>query len=282
MYKDIALGVSCLAALALALLYIGQAPKLERERAAREVARLEQRARALERHIATLSSQSGDVASIDPVSPGWGAAQQEGTLPATALGADAGSVPGAPDRLRHTPQDEITGIVLRKLLETDLPQGIAAVDEIVKSARGTPGARTVLNCLSQLAENHDPAVETALRSYTHAESRLLRLHAAKLLEQRGDKLPLMSLLDDLAADLSSGQVRDKLRALALLHLSGVPSSATKIEPWLRDSDPAVRRAAVLALRGFDDRSLPTTLGPLLKDPDVRVQQAVRSVLGVTP
>lgn len=130
MHKDIALGLVCLAAFALALMYVAQAPRFDRE------------------------------------------------------------------------QEDLTIEVLRKLLRADLPQGIAAVDEVIRSARGPSGARTTMRSMSLLAEVNDPAIESALHAYTWADAKLVRLHAAKLLERVGSKASALR-----KPDSSSSKVR---------------------------------------------------------------------------
>jgi hypothetical protein len=199
-----------------------------------------------------------------------------------AAGASAAAPQRAPNLAQDRAQEELTIEVLRKLLESDLQAGIAAVDRVIASARGPSGARAVMRSMSLLAEVDDPVIKQTLYGYCRSDSKLVRLHAAKLLEQRGDRSPLMTVVADLVADLSSDDERRKLQALALLHLAGDSASAAKIAPLLRDDSSAVRRGAIFAMRGLDDGSLHAALTPLLQDPDPLVQQAAASALRSTP
>ena len=92
--------------------------------------------------------------------------------------------PAAPDAA----QDEVALQLLRRLISVDRKQGIAAVDQMVASARGPSAIRTAMLGMSELVELvdvDDPAIDGALRAYGRAEPRLLRLHAAKLLGRPG-------------------------------------------------------------------------------------------------
>jgi HEAT repeat protein len=172
--------------------------------------------------------------------------------------------------------------VLRRLLASNLQEGVAAVDEVVSSARALKDTRTAMRSMSMLAEVNDPVTERALRAYTHAEAQLVRLHAAKLLERRGDKAPLASIISELTAQLQASDDRQKLQTLALLQLAGEPASAPKILPLLQDDSSAIRREAVITLSRFDDDSLHAALTPLLEDPDPRVQAAAARALQRAP
>jgi hypothetical protein len=283
MHRDIALGLLCLAAFGLAVIYVSQAPRFERERSAREIARLEQRTRALELRVASLSAQQRPVSSWGSgpviVAPA-GRPVDKISKPDSLMGA-AGSR-AAPTLVRPVVaaevQEELAVKVLRKLLATDQQQGIAAVDDAVTSARGLNAARGAMRSMSVLAEVDDPAIDRALRGYTRAESELVRLHAAKLLEGRGDGAPLATVMAELTAELEASDDRRKLQALALLQLAADPASAAKIVPLLRDASSAIRHGAVLALSGFNDDSLHAALTPLLADPDPRVQAAATHAL----
>lgn len=294
MHKDIALGLACSAAFALAVvLYVSAPPRFDRERSAGGSARPEPRAHAVEHGVASSSARPRTDAVSGPAvrlsTRPWAGDSNGKQSAAGAAGAGAVAAPQARHSMRdrsqsteERAQEERTVQALRRLLASDLRGGIAEVDQVIESARG-PGARTAMRCMSLLAEVDDPAVDPALHEYTQADSKLVRLHAAKLLERRGDQAPLASVLADLTADLDAGDQRRKLQALALLQLAGEPASTAKVLPLLEDDSSEIRRGAIfLAKRGLDEGALDAALTPLLQDPDPRVQRAAASALRTTP
>jgi hypothetical protein len=256
-----------------------------------EVAQLEQHAHALEQRVARLSAenqtQKNAACAQPPVLPGedWAAASRHvaervaGSGSSTRPAGSASHVMASSPELAH---EEMTLQVLRRLASVDRAQAIAAVDELVASARAPSTLRTAMLSMALLAETDEPAIDRALWRYGRAESRLLRLHAAKLLERRGDNTPLASVVAEAIADLASREESRKVQALAVLGLAGAPTSAAQVKPLLHDPSSAVRRGAILALRRIDDGSLRAALTPLLKDPDPRVQAAAENALGGTP
>jgi hypothetical protein len=284
-HRDIALSLLCVAAFGLAVVYVGRKPLLRNDHEQR-AARIEGRLRALEQRIETMSAAAphGEPAML-PAPLAERDSERRSQHEPEVEGA-AGSAGAAATHDLHLRQDrtneELSVHVLRKLLDTDLEQGLAAIDEIVTSARGPSSARTVMRSMSLLAEVDDPATERALYAYSRGEAMLSRLHASKLLEQRGDKAPLTALIAELTADLKAADEGRKLQALALLLLADDPSTAAKIVPLLQDRSSAVRRAAVLAMQRLDDGSVHAALTPLLQDPDARVQQAAERALRGTP
>jgi HEAT repeat protein len=173
--------------------------------------------------------------------------------------------------------------LLRRALDADQGRAIAAVDRLAASATDLDAKKYAMRAMTVLAEGQDPAIDDALNRYTEAGSGLLRVHAAKLLQGRGDASALASVASDLATKLeATDDVQRKVQMLGLLQWAGDPGSASKILPVLHDPSGAVRQRAVLALGQFEDASVRTALTSMLGDSDPGVQQAAQSVLRRTP
>jgi hypothetical protein len=312
-HKDIALGLACLATFALAVVYVSQTSRTRTERDARRITRLETQLRSLERRVASIareptlelgSSQAAETAqhtaaarpttaaatSHAPANgsstPGLAPAQPlelERALEGIAAGNGRTTRIGSAQRLLSTSQEELTLHAARTLLEVDLEQGLSAVSQIVTTARGARAAHTAMAALSLLAEHDgpthaDPAIDQALHEYAEADSQLVRLHAAKLLERRGDEAPVALAIEELSDELSRPERSRRLQALALLGLARKPATIPKILPLLQDESSEIRSGALLALARFDDSSFHSQVTPLLQDPVPRVQALAAQVM----
>jgi len=173
---------------------------------------------------------------------------------------------------------------LRQLLKTDLQNGIALIDEVVNTSDPNgPGA--AMRGLSVLAEVPGPVVDEALRKYTAGPATLLRAHAANLLQRRGDHAPLASLVADLRAELEApdgDDVRHRVLVMNLLRVAGHPVATADIQPMLENKSSVIRLGAVMALGASPDTAARAALTPLLRDPELQVQQAAARILNRTP
>lgn len=278
MHRDLALSLACVAAFALAIFYVAVPMQLPTARERQRMAELDSRVRELEQQLADINAATVDALERKPVAAPVRRVEPE-PKPAQP---PVGGAPGGPHKVAQRPpadwgEDPATHM-LRRLIERGLARGIDATDRLVRSASGLSEKRGAMRAMSVLSEVDDPAVDEALRRYTHAESGLLRVHAAMILKRRGDPEPIGGVVDELTEQLATGDVLTKMKTLGLLRLAGGPRSATQILPELDNSNSMVRRGAIALLGGFDDEAVHAALTALLSDPDPGVQRAAEQAL----
>jgi hypothetical protein len=288
MHRDLALALACVTALALALFYVAGIKRSVRPYERKLLTQIQTKLDAVEQRVERIATDADNCEACTRTAAAPAPAQK-GPPPSTATQrvAGAGAPVLAPDRAQAQQGDPSSTAsklqTLRHLLETDRALAVANVDELIASAEGLSSKVFAMRCMSLLAEVRDAVSDAALQRYTHGKSGLLRLHAAKLLQRRGDPSAVATVAADLAASLDeSDDIQSKVQVLGLLQWAHDPASVGKILPALHDPSSAVRHRAVMALDRFDDESVHAAITPLLRDPDRWVQQAAERVLASTP
>jgi hypothetical protein len=294
-YRDIAFVLASVAAFATAVACVAYSGRVRTDAQSTRIARLEAAVLELEKRAdAKLELRSADepIGSLAEPAASSAVPAREPVTSSEATDADALLGLLAPEhapaaraqaarRLLAAPDDGVRLYAAQVLLEIDFEEGARAVSSIVDAVRDRPGSlRTATRALALLGRSRDTRADAALRSYLDDGSPLLRVKAAKLLEERGDPGPIGRATEQLLRGLESRDHRERMESLALLGVATQRSALPNILPLLSDESSDIRSRAVQTLARFDDPSLTPTILPLLNDPMPQVRTAVaRSLRG---
>jgi hypothetical protein len=295
-YRDIAFALASVAAFATSVAYVAYSGRMRTDVQSARIGRLEAAVLELEKRadaeselrsgtepIASQAEPTSVAAPAREPSPSSEATDRDTLLGALAPENAPSTRAQAARRLLAAPNDGVRLYAAQVLLEIDFEEGARAVSSIVGAAKDRPGSmRTAMRALALLGRSRQTGVDAALRSYGEDSSPLVRVKAAKLLDERGDPGPIGLATEQLVRDLESRDHRRRLESLALLGVAAQPSALPSIVPLLRDENSEIRSRAVLTLARFGDPSLTPTILPLLGDPVPQVRTAAAQALRGNP